>query len=82
MPPSAVRHRLRTWVLALSLATGAASVVPTAAAMPEFARRYNMSCAACHSAFPRLNKLRRGVRRQQHAPAELEGHGTVKTGDR
>ena len=29
----------------------------TAAAMPEFARRYNMSCAACHAAFPRLNKF-------------------------
>ena len=28
-----------------------------AAAMPEFARRYNMSCAACHAAFPRLNKF-------------------------
>ncbi|MDV3237841.1 MAG: hypothetical protein LOY58_03200 [Gammaproteobacteria bacterium] len=29
----------------------------TAWAMPEFARRYNISCAACHSAFPRLNKF-------------------------
>lgn len=28
-----------------------------AQAMPEFARRYNMSCAACHSAFPRLNRF-------------------------
>lgn len=28
-----------------------------AAAMPEFARRYDVSCAACHSAFPRLNKF-------------------------
>jgi hypothetical protein len=28
-----------------------------ASAMPEFARRYNLSCAACHSAFPRLNKF-------------------------
>lgn len=28
-----------------------------AVAMPEFARRYNLSCAACHSAFPRLNKF-------------------------
>lgn len=28
-----------------------------ASAMPEFARRYDMSCAACHSAFPRLNKF-------------------------
>jgi hypothetical protein len=28
-----------------------------ASAMPEFARRYNLSCAACHSAFPRLNQF-------------------------
>lgn len=26
-----------------------------AVAMPEFARKYNVSCAACHSAYPRLN---------------------------
>lgn len=26
-------------------------------AMPEFARRYDLSCAACHVAFPRLNKF-------------------------
>jgi len=23
--------------------------------MPEFARKYGMSCASCHAAFPRLN---------------------------
>ena len=28
-----------------------------AQAMPEFARKYNMSCAACHAAFPRLNSF-------------------------
>ena len=26
-------------------------------AMPEFSRRYSMSCATCHVAFPRLNKF-------------------------
>ncbi len=26
-------------------------------AMPEFARKYSMSCAACHAAFPRLNQF-------------------------
>lgn len=32
------------------------SVLPaTAQAMPVFARQYNMSCNACHAAFPRLN---------------------------
>lgn len=29
----------------------------TAWAMPEFTRRYSLSCAACHVAFPRLNKF-------------------------
>jgi hypothetical protein len=29
----------------------------TAEAMPVFARKYNMSCVACHSAFPRLNQF-------------------------
>ncbi len=35
------------------------AILPTqsASAMPEFARRYSLSCAACHSAFPRLNKF-------------------------
>lgn len=28
-----------------------------AQAMPEFARKYNLSCAACHSAFPKLNQF-------------------------
>jgi len=34
-----------------------ASGHPTAQAMPDFARKYNMSCAACHAAYPRLNKF-------------------------
>lgn len=33
------------------------ATMQTASAMPEFARRYNLSCAACHAAFPRLNKF-------------------------
>ncbi len=26
-------------------------------AMPAFARQYNISCTACHAAFPRLNEF-------------------------
>ncbi len=29
----------------------------TSEAMPVFARKYDMSCVACHAAFPRLNKF-------------------------
>lgn len=39
------------WFLAFAVWSAPAS------AMPEFARKYNLSCAACHSAFPRLNKF-------------------------
>jgi hypothetical protein len=28
-----------------------------ASAMPQFACHYNLGCAACHSAFPRLDKF-------------------------
>jgi len=33
-------------------------IIPTKSeAMPVFARKYNMSCVACHAAFPRLNEF-------------------------
>lgn len=34
-----------------------AGVFADAEAMPAFARKYDMSCAACHSAFPKLNQF-------------------------
>jgi hypothetical protein len=55
------RRRLRALLRAVPLLLLGAwlALLPTqeASAMPEFARRYNLSCAACHSAFPRLNKF-------------------------
>lgn len=56
-------HTLRFAALAnlgafvLSSATLLVLSTQNASAMPEFARRYDLSCAACHSAFPRLNKF-------------------------
>jgi len=41
----------------LSSASLLALSTQSASAMPEFARRYDITCAACHSAFPRLNKF-------------------------
>jgi len=40
-------------ILALLVALTAWSA--TSQAMPVFARQYEMSCAACHDAYPRLN---------------------------
>ncbi|WP_323844733.1 hypothetical protein [Microbulbifer magnicolonia] len=37
------------------LLTALMVIASSAQAIPEFARTYDLSCAACHSAFPRLN---------------------------
>lgn len=50
-------HGYARGLLALQVALMWLIGLQTAWAMPEFARRYNISCAACHSAFPRLNKF-------------------------
>ena len=42
----------------IALTLAAAWLVPgPAGAIPAFARQYQMSCAACHAAFPRLNEF-------------------------
>lgn len=57
-----------------------AASLQTAWAMPEFARRYSLSCAACHSAFPRLNKFgEQFVANNMRLPNWKDS--TVKTGD-
>ncbi len=57
-----------------------AASLQTAWAMPEFARRYSLSCAACHSAFPRLNKFgEHFVANNMRLPNWKDS--TVKTGD-
>ena len=44
------------WPALLAILLALPLLVPTSAsAMPEFARCYNLSCNACHDAFPRLN---------------------------
>ncbi|MCW8935582.1 MAG: hypothetical protein OQK98_12725 [Gammaproteobacteria bacterium] len=45
-------------VLSVFLLILSVLMIPTKSqAMPAFARTYNMSCTACHSAFPRLNEF-------------------------
>lgn len=46
-----MRRRGVTWAIGLIAVLSSAA----AQAMPAFARQYNVTCAACHSAFPRLN---------------------------
>lgn len=48
--------RLKTKIACL-LGAYVATFSGPAWTMPEFARKYSLSCAACHSAFPRLNQF-------------------------
>jgi len=41
-------------------------VAPAAHAMPAFARQYELSCSACHAAFPRLNAFGESFRDQMN----------------
>lgn len=51
-----------------------------ASAMPEFARKYSLSCIACHAAFPRLNQFGEQFRKNNmRLPNWTEK--TVATGD-
>lgn len=51
-----MRHVPSLATLASVFLVAVATLAPTpASAMPAFARQYNISCAACHSAFPKLN---------------------------
>jgi len=49
-------------------------------AIPEFARKYSMSCAACHAAFPRLNSFGEHFRDNNMRLPNWRDT-TVKTGD-
>lgn len=72
-------HHARVLFIVQVVVLWAASL-QTAWAMPEFARRYSLSCAACHSAFPRLNKFgEQFVANNMRLPNWKDG--TVKTGD-
>jgi hypothetical protein len=46
-------RQVALWTALLS--AGLTSIPDVAQSMPAFARQYNISCVACHDAFPRLN---------------------------
>src|SRR5665213_2526660 len=51
--------RLKLSMTAILIAgwTVSASFPPTASAMPNFARKYELSCGSCHDVVPRLNEF-------------------------
>ncbi len=56
-------------------------MIPTkSTAMPAFARKYNISCVACHAAFPRLNEFGEQFIRDNYRLSNWKD-STVKTGD-
>lgn len=52
-----MRHRLIVLFLAVAVLSGGELLIlaPSAWAVPSFARAYQMSCSACHTAWPALN---------------------------
>ncbi len=52
-----------------------------AMAMPVFARKYDMSCTACHAAFPRLNEFGKQFLAQNMRLGNWKEASTRKTGD-
>lgn len=72
----------RTRWVQVALALGAcASLSGPAAAMPNFARREGVSCAACHTTIPRLNEFGYRFRKAGFRdPAELGKESEVEFG--
>lgn len=80
------RHRAPAWGLAVALVVlvGVPLLAPDhAAAIPAFARKYQMSCTTCHAPFPRLKPYgeefaARGFRME---PGQEPPGATYDTGD-
>lgn len=54
---------------------------PAAHAMPAFARQYNISCNACHNAFPRLNEFGESFAAANYRLPHWKEATTVDVGD-
>ncbi len=57
------------------------SAMPDAQAMPGFARQYDLTCAACHSAYPRLNSFGEQFRDNNFRLSNWREKTTVDTKD-
>ncbi len=54
---------------------------PEAAGMPAFARKYDMSCSACHAAYPRLNAFGEAFMDANYRLPNWRQAHTLETGD-
>ncbi|MDX8380899.1 MAG: hypothetical protein R8M14_02165 [Ghiorsea sp.] len=66
-------------VLAMSVVSSIAMVPTEAEAIPVFARKYGMQCAACHTMFPKLSKM--GVAFRERGFRFEEGRGDIDSQD-
>src|SRR5689334_21011316 len=71
-------HRNRLGLLVLAL-TVVSLNVPTASAIPAFARKYETSCQTCHVGFPKLNPFGEAFRLNGYRmPKETEEQIKIK----
>jgi len=79
------RGTLRAWGLVLGVAIAAsltmAAFTPRAQAIPSWSRKYGVSCAKCHTAFPRLNTYGYMFRLHGYQVPNDELLGKIDTGD-
>jgi hypothetical protein len=67
----------RATFAALTLAAAAGLAPQPAAAVPLFAQRYNLQCAACHSVLPELNAFGNAFRERGYRLDGASKHGTT-----
>jgi len=79
------RKTLRAWGMVFGVAIAAslamAAFSPRAAAVPSFSRKYNVSCAKCHTAVPRLNTYGFMFKLHGYQVANDAMLGKIDTGD-
>lgn len=68
-------------LLVMLMLSGLAFWSGSAPAMPVFARQYDMSCAACHAAFPRLNAFGEQFRDNNFRLSNWREKTTIDTKD-
>ncbi len=79
---AAFLSRLYTRLLLVIVALVPIFTIPDeAVAMPAFARQYNISCSACHNAYPRLNAFGEAFAASNFRLPNWRESNTVDTGD-